>query len=133
VTADHTQVHYQVARVPSWVQSEMVWQSTQALGSDLTLEYSYTCDTNGGFYCDHGVAGGSPLLLTASPKDIQTVGIGNATDVYIRVFNSAAASSMDTLGFTLEQDFVIYTHVFYGFAPPEGYRFSRDGEPVLPK
>ena len=132
VTADNTQVHYQPQRVPTWVQSEMVWQSTQALGSDLGLMYSWSCDSNGGFLCDHGVDGPSPLLLTANGKDIQKIGIGNSTDIYIRVFNTAASSSMSTVGATVEQDFIVYTHVFYGFAPPEGYRFSRDGDPAIP-
>jgi hypothetical protein len=133
VTADNTQVHYPVQRVPTWVQSELVWQSTQALGSDLSLMYSWDCgEQNNGFLCDHGADGASPLLLTADAKAIQEIGIGNSTDVYIRVFNTAAAASQGTAGATVEQDFLVYTHVFYGFAPPEGYRFSKDGEPKVP-
>ncbi|MEA3203684.1 MAG: Carboxypeptidase regulatory-like domain [Thermoplasmata archaeon] len=132
VTTDNTQVHYQVQRVPTWVQSELVWQSTQALGSDLSVMYSWTCDTNGGFLCDHSVDGPSPLLLTAGAKDIQKIGIGNSTDIYVRVFNTATSASMGTVGATVEQDFLVYTHVFYGFVPPEGYRFSKDGEPTMP-
>ncbi|HUR61545.1 MAG TPA: carboxypeptidase-like regulatory domain-containing protein [Candidatus Thermoplasmatota archaeon] len=130
VTNDNTQVHYQVARVPSWVQSEMVWQSTQALGTDLSLMYSYDCGET--LYCDHEVSGVSPLLLAAGPEDIQKIGIGNSTDVYIRVFNSGTAESMGRAGLTLEQDFTIYTQVFYGFQPPEGYRFSKDGDAKVP-
>src|SRR5258708_7890172 len=113
VTADTTQVHYPVQRVPAWVQSEMVWQSTQALGSDLSLQYSWDCGQT--FLCDHAVSGTSPLLLTAGAPDIKKIGIGNTTDVYVRVFNTGTGSSMGTVGATLEQDFVVYTHVFYGF------------------
>jgi hypothetical protein len=133
VTSDNTQVHYQPQRVPTWVQSEMVWDSTQSLGSDLSLMYSWDCgDDNGGFLCDHEVSGTSPLLLTADGAAIEKVGIGNSTDIYVRVFNTAAASAGGALGATLEQEFTVYTHVFYGFAPSEGYRFSKDGEPLAP-
>jgi hypothetical protein len=133
VTNDNTQVHYLPQRVPTWVQSEMVWQSTQSLGTDLSLMYSWDCGSdNGGFLCDHQVSGQSPLLLTANAQDIQKVGIGNSTDIYIRVFNTGTAETMGNVGATVEQEFTVYTTVFYGFQPPDGYRFSKDGDPVVP-
>jgi len=134
-TNDDTQVHYQVQRVPTWVQSEMVWDSTQALGTDLSLMYSYGpesgCD-DPIYLCDDRVDGPSPLLLAAGPKDIQKVGIGNSTDIYIRVFNTGTTTSQGLVGATIEQSFTVYTQVFYGFQPPDGYRFSKDGDPVVP-
>ncbi|MCA1819084.1 MAG: carboxypeptidase-like regulatory domain-containing protein [Halobacteriales archaeon] len=148
-TNDNTQVHYQPQRVPTWAQSEMVWDSTQSLGESLSLMYSWDCGET--LLCDHQVRGGSPLLLTANRTVIDTIGIGNSTDVYIRVFNTyndATAPPPGTctpdvpgvsgprcprgVGATVEQDFTIYTHLFYGFAPPEGYRFSADGDPQVP-
>jgi hypothetical protein len=131
VTGDNARVRYQVPRVPTWVQSELVWTSTQALGTDLSLMYSYSCD-DPIYYCDHQVQGASPLLLTAGPADIQKVGIGNETGLFVRVFNTGTGASQGTVGATLQQDFTLYTHLFYGFQPPEGYRFSKDGDPVLP-
>ncbi|MEA3203683.1 MAG: hypothetical protein QOI63_1362, partial [Thermoplasmata archaeon] len=151
-TNDNTQVHYQPQRVPSWAQSEMIWKSTQQLGESLSLAYSWDCgDQNGGFLCDHQVRGTSPLLLAANATAIAKIGMGNSTDAYLRVFNTyndATAPPPGTctpalpdpvgtrcprgVGATLEQEFTIYTHLFYGFAPPEGYRFSADGDPVPP-
>lgn len=57
--------------------------------------------------------------------DAPVVGeVGNTTVRKFCLFNTGA---------TLEQDFTLYTHVFYGFRPPEGYRFTADGEPVPPQ
>jgi hypothetical protein len=36
------------------------------------------------------------------------------------------------VGATYEQRFELFTHVFYGFEPPVGWRFSADGVPVPP-
>jgi hypothetical protein len=36
-------------------------------------------------------------------------------------------------GVTLEQDFTLYTHIFYGFVPNPGYRFTADGDPTPPQ
>ncbi|HUR61546.1 MAG TPA: carboxypeptidase-like regulatory domain-containing protein [Candidatus Thermoplasmatota archaeon] len=149
LTNDNTQVHYQPIRVPDWVQSEMVWRSTQALGESLSLAYSWDCGET--LLCDHQVRGTSPLLLAANDTAIAKVGMGNSTDIYIRVFNTyndATAPPPGTcapdlpqpvgkrcprgIGATIEQDFTIYTHVFYGFVPAAGYRFSADGEPKPP-
>jgi hypothetical protein len=143
VTNDHTQVTYDLARRPSWVQTEMVWESTQAAGDELALEYSYSGGC--GLFCDHEVDGTSPLLLTANQTVIDTIGLGNGTGLYIRVFNDdlettdpgvrectpipdpvlgATWCTGAGVGVTLEQKFTHYTHVFYGYTPSEGWRFT---------
>jgi hypothetical protein len=149
---DHTQVTYPVSKRPAWVQTEMVWQSTQALGGELALMYSY--DGGCGLFCDHEVDGTSPLLLVANQTIIDTIGLGNGTDLYIRVFNSDLDETNPGLGdvctpipdpvlgnvwclgngvgLTLEQKFNHYTHVFYGYQPPEGWRFSEGSEVPQP-
>ena len=130
LTQDNTQVRYPLSKVPTWVQTEMVWQSTQALGSEMTLMYSYG-DCGEGFYCDHEVTGSSPLLLVATPEDIAEIGLGDAEpELYIRMFTGPVAEDpVGVVGVTVEQGFEYYTHVFYGYQPPEGWRIS-SGEPV---
>jgi hypothetical protein len=128
-THDNNQVRYQLDKAPTWVQSEMVWQSTQAAGGSMYLAYSWidgSCDAAVG-YCDHSVEGSSPLLLTATPDDIAKIGLGaDQKELYIRVFTGATVPGTAG-GVTLEQSFTIYTHVFYGYQPPEGWRFSDGG------
>ena len=129
VTQDNTQVRYPLGKVPTWIQTEMVWQSTQALGGEMSLMYSYgDC---GGLYCDHQVTGPSPLLLVATPEDIAEIGLGEAEpELYIRTFTGPVAEDpVGVVGVTVEQGFEYYTHVFYGYQPPEGWRFS-SGDPV---
>lgn len=141
---DNTQITYDLARRPAWVQTEMVWESTQQLGGELALLYSW--DGGCGLLCDHEVDGTSPLLLQANQTVIDTIGLGNGTGLYIRVFNSDLDETdmgLDAVctpvpdpvlgniwclgngvGLTLEQRFNHYTHVFYGFTPPEDWRFT---------
>ncbi|HUR26486.1 MAG TPA: carboxypeptidase-like regulatory domain-containing protein [Candidatus Thermoplasmatota archaeon] len=141
---DNTQITYTISKRPAWVQTEMVWESTQQLGNELTLMYSY--DGGCGLFCDHEIDGTSPLLLQANQTIVDTIGLGNGTDLYIRVFNSdldetdAGLDAVCTpvpdpvlgvtwclgngVGLTLEQRFNHYTHVFYGYSPPQDWRFT---------
>jgi hypothetical protein len=141
---DNTQITYDLTRRPAWVQTEMVWESTQQLGDELALMYSYSGGC--GLFCDHEVDGTSPLLLQANQTVIDTIGLGNGTGLYIRVFNSdldETDAGLDDVctpvpdpvlgniwclgngwGLTLEQKFNHYTHVFYGYTPPADWRFS---------
>jgi hypothetical protein len=145
VTQDNSQVVYPLSKVPTWVQTEMVWQSTQAAGSEMSVMYSYFygCD-DPTFYCDHEASGPSPLLLVANQTVIETIGLGTEEDVYIRTFTEAIPGTRQCspvelpevgqpctgpAGLTFEQGFEYYTHIFYGYQPAEGWRFS-SGEPA---
>lgn len=152
VTTDRTQVTYAVSRAPDWVQTEMVWQSTQQAGGELALMYSWNGDC--GLLCDHEVEGRSPLLLQANRTVIDAMGLGNGTGLYVRVFNDDMEETdagirvctpvedpvlgvtwctSNGVGLTLEQRFQHYTHVFYGYTPPEGWRFTAgQGVPAPP-
>lgn len=155
VTNDKFLVQYTPQRVPSWVQSEMVWDSTQETGDQMNLMYSWPNATCSPFLCDHEVRGSSPLLLAAGADVIRMIGLGdpqgNSTDLIIRVFNTWSDTTAPYngtcsppvpgvigpacprgTGATIQQAFNVYTHIFYGFTPPEGYRFSKDGAPQVP-
>jgi hypothetical protein len=134
VTQDDFGVRYALSKKPTWLQSEMVWQSTQALGDKMSVMYSWECDTNDGFLCDHGVAGTSPLLLTADAEAIEEINHGDYDqEIFVRVFNEGLDETQvgvgGGLGVTLQQRFTVFTHAFYGYEPTEGWRFS-SGEPV---
>ncbi len=136
-TNEDSQVRYPLDRAPTWTQSEMVWESTQAFGDELALLYSYG-DCGEGFYCDHESRGTSPVLLTANATMSQTLFDEEAGELYIRVFTddvdaTAVPGYLSGSGITFEQSFTIYTHVFYGYQPPEGWRFSVDGEAPAPQ
>jgi hypothetical protein len=153
LSADNTQVRYTFGPNLTWLQSEMVWQATNPAGTDLNLWHSYTCPGQT-LYCDHGPRGRSPLLVTDNATWIHTLGLDvPGGELYMRVFSAELDGThppppadhvcapdpalggehcVGGAGLALEQDFTIYTHAFHGFAPPAGYRFSGDGEPVVP-
>jgi hypothetical protein len=128
VTQDNFGVFYDLSGKPTWMQSEMVWQSTQALGSAMNLQYAWDCGET--LLCEHEVSGPSPLLLTADAEAIDTINGGDYEEqLFVRAFNEGLAETSGLLGLTLQQRFTVYTHVFYGYEPPADWRFS-SGQPV---
>lgn len=163
---------------PDWIQSEMVWDSTQATGDELSL--SIRClpgDTDPAERCPDGqltitrAEGHSPLVATIN----RTVALnwtlggpeGNPLSVSIFVFGRSDLDVWDeeTIdgaqepvtgdpclhwpdqgllfgpgtcmratgpGFVLNQKVDVYTHVFYGYTPPEGWSFGENGDPPAP-
>ncbi|MHB8634637.1 MAG: carboxypeptidase-like regulatory domain-containing protein [Thermoplasmatota archaeon] len=145
-TTDNFITEYTLDREPSWTQSEMVWQSTQAVSSELNLDYSYNAGqallTN---YVN--VHGNSPLTGYANRTAGHEVGLGTNTTLLIRVFNEPVNGTRPPnptgpgclprpdpvggcftgVGATVEQTFTIYTTVFYGYQPPPGWTFVAEG------
>jgi hypothetical protein len=133
-TSDHFITWYAVARLPDWVQTEMVWTPTSAAGERLTLYHSYSGKEHIGIQGTYGSAtGASPLLLTSDRAASAKIDLGNATDLAIRAFSGGMGQDPSGfVGASVEQEFTAYTHVFYGYLPPTGYRFSADGAPPPP-
>lgn len=135
---------YTLDRTPTWVQSEMVWDSTQAVSNELNLDYSYD-DGHSALLANYvNVHGKSPVIGHADKTLAESVNLGNGTDLWIRVFNEPINGTRPSdpvnndpcvdrpvlggcatgLGVTVEQAFTVYTHVFYGYAPPAGWTFG---------
>jgi hypothetical protein len=145
-------VQYTPQRVPDWAQTEMIWDSTQQVNDGLALLYSGTREGQALLYNYGDQRGPSPLLVTANQTTLEEFGVGNGTDLVIRVFNHpiegttppdpvngddcldrpALGGCATGIGFTIEQDFTHYTHIFYGYTPQPDWLFSVDGEPVPP-
>ena len=132
---DNPLVVHDIAPNGTFAQTEMVWKSTQSLGDQLDLQYSWgTCGT---LYCDHGDTGTSPLIISADEELLTTMlndpaNPGNP-GLMIRVFGTEASAAEGLgLGATLDQSFTHYTHVFYAFLPNEGWTFIEDGSHPLP-
>ncbi len=144
VTTDIFLFSNELSRAPDHLQSEMVWESTQQLGAEMALVWSYGCSSNGGLFCDPGkIEGTSPLLLMGNQTilDLLFRDEGNRTGFIIRVFNADLQETtpppgttedicVDTmvlgkpcarrgLGFTFEQNYEIISHAFFGYTPPE--------------
>jgi hypothetical protein len=144
---------YTPDRVADWAQSEMVWESTQAVSENLDLVYSIPPDGNQTLYYNYAEdKGPSPLTVQANKTTMEFVDVGSGQDLILRVFNEPVAGTRPAdpaegddcldrpqlggcvtgVGFTVEQPFTIYTNVFYGFVPDPEWRFIVDGPYPLP-
>lgn len=130
---DNPLVVLDVAPNGTFAQTEMVWKSTQSLGDQLSLQYSWgTCGT---LYCDHGSTGTSPIIISADEELLDTMlsDPANEPGLMIRVFGTEASAADGLgLGATLDQSFTHYTNVFYAFLPNAGWTFINDGAHPLP-
>ncbi len=148
VTQDQFLFRVTPDKIPTWMQSEMIWSNTQPAGTDMSLAYSYLCGN--ALYCDFRARGASPLLILGNATVMKVTNVGNSTDgagngpdQVMRVFSTfldetkppapadnvcAPIPAVGTAcyrgeGAVIEQTFTIYTHFFYGYTPGS-WRFS---------
>jgi hypothetical protein len=140
-----------VLEVPMHIQHEVIWDATQNTGDMLSLAMRTATQEqyDGGSYDrDIGgdVIGTSPLLgiinqtmILDERNEIGVNGTGLAPAVFsggmegtnppcVPVPETPATNPGNLCGFAtgaaINQKFEMYTHVFYGYTPPEGWRFS---------
>jgi hypothetical protein len=127
----NSEVTYPISIVPEWVQSQLQWASGSPAGDALSFDFTVPGTT-----VDYLEAEGvSPLTIMAPPEEIKKNGLGSGLDLYLRVFTSDAPGTGTGLvpfgvGFQLDQEFTIYTHIFYGFQPFDGWTFLEHGVPT---
>ncbi|MEA3202844.1 MAG: Carboxypeptidase regulatory-like domain [Thermoplasmata archaeon] len=154
VTNDNFASVVQVERPPQLVQSEMVWQATSSASDQMWLWHS-RADIRDGSYngsCNCWAQGTSPLLMVTNQTTADKQAYGVQNSVYLRVFTGSIEGTRNPLnpeqcypgppvgdvycgglGYSVEQGFSIYTHVFYGYLPPPGWRFSQAQEVPAPQ
>lgn len=140
---------------PDFYQSEITWEHTQEFGRQLTST-QYTCDDAS---CDRAIGspdrfcqvwGPAPLLCRVTPAagwgnaDGTGGGEGIATSrlgaepgggyvVEMRADCTVCVPATALgVGLILEQNFLLYNHLFYNFEPAEEWRFLTDGAPTVP-
>lgn len=127
---DQFSVTVGITSPPTWINSEMVWQSTQALGQNLDFYLDTT--VKGDDVSDshiRSVAGPSPLLLTVDAEEADANGMGTTHDLYHRIFPQLEDP---TSAVFLDQAFDVYSHVFYNYMPYDGWRITEDGTVPAP-
>ena len=116
-------------RIPDWMQGEMVWESTQALGTEMNIRFDFLSgDPGDSFTIDNATSetGPSPLLIDLDREELQENEIGTERYLAIETFHGGATSAV------VEQRFTDYLHIFYGYQPPEGWRFTDEGKVPQP-
>ena len=114
------------------IQSEMVWQSTQALSPQLYIEMEALesgCENDETYIA--GIDGPSPLMIRIDNETIEEFGLGQSCPIYYSIFagDASGGSAPVGAGATVQQRFTMYIHAFHGYTPSEEWRFS-SGEPV---
>jgi hypothetical protein len=147
----------EIDTTPTWIQSEVIWQTTTAASNELWLWHSQAVPGSGAYNgsCNCWAQGPSPLVMISNETMITGKDYGNHYGtqnwLYLRMFTGSVAGTRNPLnpeqcypgppvgdvycggvGFSLEQPFTVYTHIFYGFKPPAGWQFSKNGEPKPP-
>lgn len=133
---DKTTERYVLSGYPSWVQSEMIWESTQAVSKSLAHNFHYPDPDETDGQKDLSAEGESPLLNTMDNEtakeyleglDFQE---GDNLTLRMRIFTRATDGTGPAL--TFQQRFTVYTTVFYGYLPPEGWTLRESGEVPAP-
>jgi hypothetical protein len=146
VTNDQFSVFFPLDAEPLWLQCELIWESTQALGNTLTVTTRVSTPSlhSDGYYRRgmNASEGPSPLLVTDDYDRIHnTKGNGkdalgvNGTGLELDMFSGGAVDTPagTFMGAQVEQSFKIIAHLFYGYRPPSGWRFTHDGDPPMPE
>lgn len=119
-------------RAPDLIQFELVWQSTQALGGRLDLT-AIANDGNVTLPVAGRAEGPSPLLLRLNRTVIEEFRFGPGVLLDMALFAGQEPVAADRgAGLVVSQSYRLITHMFYGYLPPEDWRFSSDGEPPGP-
>ncbi len=150
VTNDDFAETHPIDQPPKLIQSEVFWKTTTAASDQLWLWHSRG-DYDTGAYngsCNCWSQGVSPLLMVTNETVAAEEEYGLHNDLYLRMFTGSVEGTRNPTdpsgcypgqgqdvfcggaGWSLQQDFTVVTHVFYGYLPPADWRYSQD--PVVP-
>lgn len=133
---------------PMWLQGELVWQHNQPAGGMLIWEitragsntpegYRETTESPALAYWDNETVEANNATNWEEHEDYDDVGEWDLVEdgVSYRFFGGPHPLCTGVgfgCGLTVQQRADAYIHNFYNFAPPEGWRFTVDGDPVVP-
>lgn len=128
---------------PTYLQTELVWESTQPLGDSLGFAVGGATEEqlSTGMATTHNYTfGPSPLVLTIPQPELNDSGIGVDRALLTQVVPApwqdipGGCVIYDPCGPGVQamQPFETFTHAFYGFKPEDGWQFSIDGTPSPP-
>lgn len=135
VTGDRSLILLPIERKPDWLQFEAVWSATTETSRLMMVQTGSTNRTAvaaGELEIINETVGPSPNLNIIAGADLEESGLGVEEDSLIYMRLHTAPNPPANAGFAVQQPFKLLIHVFYGFVPPAGWRFSADGEPQPP-
>jgi hypothetical protein len=160
VTGDRSLFFVLIDGIPSFIQAELTWEATVETGRALAFVIGggNESELNSGFASGYNhTEGESPLMLRITnhegenswcyqnvddcevPETLNYTRIGAERALLGQVdagdsiqWDPTCTFSPCELGFSVQQSFTMFTTVFYGYEPPEEWRFTTDGQPPPP-
>ena len=136
ITNDNFLAEHELDGAPRFLQSEMFWESSQALGESMSMIMDARHE-DGGFEDLKVVSGTSPLMGNLNETEVIAGGLGNPHVYMLRIFNYDAPGTTPPclvvvcpfgVGATLNQEFEILSHAFYNYQPDGEWRYSQANE-----
>jgi hypothetical protein len=133
VTGDRSLILLPIERQPDWVQMEAAWEATTETSRVMMVQSGATTRTevaSGGLQILNETVGPSPNLNILAGKTLEDSSIGVAPDSLLYMRLHTAPNPPANAGLAVQQPFKLLIHVFYGYTPTPGWRFSED--PTVP-
>ncbi|MGB1586697.1 MAG: carboxypeptidase-like regulatory domain-containing protein [Thermoplasmatota archaeon] len=115
--------------LPDFIQTEMIWKSTQTLSTALYYEMEALDTACEGDTFLANARGDSPIRTRVNETVLLDSTIGGDCGIYYSVFSGTGDVPA---GFSIEQKFTWYITSFYGFEADEEWWFVEDGAHPLP-
>jgi hypothetical protein len=140
---------------PDWLQGELVWEHNQPAGGALIWEMTRGCTNTHAGYRETTTSPALAYWNTTVIRSLNETNVDEDLDYDLledglcyRFFGGPHEVCRPPdpnlppplprnpwifgCGLTTQQRADAYVHHFYNFAPPEGWRFTADGAPVIP-
>jgi hypothetical protein len=143
ITTDRSLAFHWLDRVPDFLQTEMVWEANNDLGENFLFVIGGM--TREELAAGTGAAlnttrGPSPLMLQLDGPTLEEHSIGGERSLMTQLHPSpqeeipGGCVVWNPCGpsFHAMQDYEYFTHAFYGYEPPEDWRFADAGSPLPP-
>lgn len=123
-----------VARVPDLVQAEAVWEATLPTSEELGPIFGWSTPDEwralqyGGTFTSFSTP--SPMFYRLTAEEAGEVQLGVAAGLVVEFYTGDPGGV--PAGLTLNQPIRLVLHNFYGYLPPEAWRFVTDGAPPGP-
>lgn len=160
VTGDRSLFFVNIDGTPSFIQAELVWEPTADVGRALAFVIGggNESELNSGFASGYNYTEGeAPLMLRITnhegenswcyqnvddcevPETLNYTRIGSERTLLGQVdagptqeVGGCGIITPCELGASVQQKFTMFTTVFYGYEPPDAWRFTDRGEPPAP-
>ena len=121
-------------RVPDALQAEAVWEATLPTSEELQPIFGWSTPEEWQVFQYGGTFGSfstpSPAFYRVPAEEMLEVGLGVDVGLVVEFYSGDPGGA--PAGLTINQPIRLFLHNFYGYEPPEEWRFASDGAPPPP-